>query len=159
MFCFILWEPGADSCDSCDSSQGLVGTAKMPFHLSTYEVGHHGEPLGWIQANQTSGRDAFLLRSCNCFTSEPVTFLLYILLRLQLHETSATSPGCSFKALIGSRWWPVAGRLPSAAWCVGQAIEGAAADAQGRNPKSLLWLPVVFFCFGGADGCILYHIL
>ena len=40
---FILWEPGADSCDN---SQGLVGKAKMPFHLSTYEVGHHGEPLG-----------------------------------------------------------------------------------------------------------------
>ena len=156
MFCFILWEPGADSCDSCDSSQGLVGTAKMPFHLSTYEVGHHGEPLGWIQANQTSGKRCFFVKKLQFSTWELVTFLLYVL-RLQLLETSATSPGCSFKALIGSRWWPVAGRLPSAAWCVGQAIEGAAADAQGRNPKSLLWLPVFFW--GGADGCILYHIL
>ena len=43
----------------------------------------------------------------------------------------------------------MAGCLPSAAWCVGQAIEGAAADAQGRNPSHSFDFTVVFFGGGG----------
>ena len=47
----------------------------------------------------------------------------------------------------------MAGRLPSAAWCVGKAIEGAAADAQGRNPSHSFDFPFFFF-FGGVELCV-----
>lgn len=46
----------------------------------------------------------------------------------------------------------MAGRGPSAAWCVGKAIEGAAADSEGRNPSRSFDFP--FFWGGG----LVYHV-